>query len=410
MASPEPAPPAAPPSFIQAGTPAFRRVNVAMLAAGFSTFALMYSVQPLMPLFSAEFGVGPASAAMALSLTTGMLAVAMLFASALSESLGRKPVMVASLLVSAALTTVSAMVPGWDQFLALRALQGLTFSGLPAVAMAYVSEEVDPKSSGYAMGLYISGSALGGMGGRVITGLLADLGSWRWAVAAIGLLGLAAAVLFWRLLPPSRHFRRQALAPRAMLVAFVEHLRDPGLRLLFLQGALLMGSLVTVYNFLGFRLLGPEFGLSQAVVGLVSLCYLVGVGSSTLVGRLADRLGRARIFWIMVVVMLAGLALTLAGALPLVIGGLAVLTFGFFGAHSLASSWVGRRAQRARAQASSLYLFSYYMGGSVIGALGGLCWSAGGWPGIAALAGGLLLTALAGAARLAVLRPRATPD
>ena len=69
-------------------------------------------------------------------------------------------------------------------------LIGITLSGLPAVAMAYVSEEVDPKSIGLAMGLFIGGNAIGGMAGRIIGGVLTDLGSWRLAVGLIGAIGL----------------------------------------------------------------------------------------------------------------------------------------------------------------------------------------------------------------------------
>jgi YNFM family putative membrane transporter len=83
-----------------------------------------------------------------------------------------------------------------------------------------------------------------------------------------------------------------------------------------------------------------------------------------------------------------------------------VLTFGFFGAHSVASSWVGRRAVQARAQASSLYLFFYYFGSSVVGSLGGIAWADWGWPGVTVLIGALSLAALAIALRLVLLPPR----
>lgn len=55
--------------------------------------------------------------------------------------------------------------------------------------------------------------------------------------------------------------------------------------------------------------------------------------------------------------MLAGVLITLLPNLRLIIPGILLLTFGFFGAHSIASSWVSKRAKVARAQASSLYLF-----------------------------------------------------
>ncbi|NMW25861.1 MFS transporter, partial [Rhodanobacter denitrificans] len=159
---------------IHHGTPVFRRTNLALFAAGFATFGLLYCVQPLMPEFSRDYGVSEAGAALSLSLTTGVLAFAMLFAGALSDAWGRKSVMVVSLLSSAVLVLVTAVMPDWTALLLVRTLLGLTLSGLPAVAMTYLSEEMHVESIGLGMGLYISGSAVGGMGGRLITGVLAD--------------------------------------------------------------------------------------------------------------------------------------------------------------------------------------------------------------------------------------------
>ncbi len=223
-------------AFIERDTPAFIRANLALFCAGFATFALLYCVQPLMPEFSRDFAIGPVSASLALSLTTGSIAVSILLASAVSETLGRKPVMIVALLASAALTIATAAAPSWPWLLAARALMGVTLSGLPAVAMAYVAEEMHPRSIGLAMGLYIGGSGLGGMAGRLLTGVLTDLAGWRMAILAIGLLGIAAGLVFWASLPPSRHFVRQAPKLRPLLAGFGLHLRDLVLRRLFAEG------------------------------------------------------------------------------------------------------------------------------------------------------------------------------
>ena len=391
--------------YIERGTAAFLRTNLAFFCAGIATFALLYCVQPMMPVFSGVFGVSPAAASLSLSLPTAAMAVCMLVASAVSEAVGRKPVMLASVFASSAITIACAFVPGWEAFLALRLVQGLLLSGLPAVAMAFIAEEVHPRSSGYAMGLYISGSALGGMLGRVISGVLMEYGGWRLAIGGIGGLGMAAALVFWQCLPPSRHFTARPLLLRGLAENFALHLRDGGLRWLFLVGFLLMGAFVTVYNYIGYRLLAPPFGLSHLLVGSVFTVYLVGIASSTFIGGLADRFGRRRLLWVILLAMLGGLALMSLDWLPAVVGGLAVMTFCFFGAHSLASSWVGRRARLARAQASSLYLFCYYMGSSVVGAAGGVAWSGLGWPGVTWLVGGCLALALVAGLRLSRLQP-----
>jgi YNFM family putative membrane transporter len=394
------------PGQIERGTPAFRRTTIALGTAGFSTFALLYSIQPLLPVFSQQFRVSAAGASLSLSLTTGLMAVCMLLASSVSESVGRKPVMVASVLASSGLMILSAMVPQWWQFLVLRAFMGVTLSGLPAVAMAYVAEEIDPRHTGLSMGLYIGGNALGGMSGRLLIGVLADHTGWRLAILIIGLASTAGNLIFWRILPPSRNFRPRRFSLESLTSAFLGHLRDSALLMLFAEGFLLMGGFVAIYNYLGYRLLAPPFDLSQAEVGLIFSAYLVGIFSSAWMGNLGNRLGRRHVLW--VVIMLVGTALTEARSVILIILGVIVVTFGFFGAHSIASGWVSARARHAKAQASSLYLFFYYLGSSVVGTTGGVFMGHFGWTGVTVMTGTLILIGLFLSRRLSHIQPLAT--
>ena len=394
---------------IRHGTPLFRQANLALFAAGIATFGLLYCVQPLMPQFSRDYGVSAATSALSLSLTTGVLAFAMLFAGAVSDAWGRKSVMTVSLLSSAVLMLLITVTPGWASLLVLRTLLGLTLGGLPAVAMTWLSEEMHPDSIGLGMGLYISGNAIGGMSGRLITGVLADFFDWRVGVAVVALIGLLSGLMFWRLLPPSRHFVRRPLHARALLGRFAGVFRDAGLPWMFAEGFLLLGAFVTVYNYIGYRLLAPPYNLSQTVVGLIFSVYLIGTFSSAWMGHLAGRLGRRRVLWTTFALMLAGIGLSMFHSLWLVVAGIVAITFGFFGGHSIVSSWVGRRAGSAKAQASSLYLFTYYMGSSIAGAGGGLFYAADGWNGLARFVGALVLAGLLIAWRLSRLPPLPGP-
>lgn len=395
--------------FIARGTREFRRTTVALFAAGFTTFALIYCVQPIMPVFSRQFGVGPAAASLALSLTTQSLAVSMLIASSLSEVFGRKPVMVVSLCASSLLMVASAFAPAWTSLLILRALAGVAFSGLPATAMAYVGEEMDRPSLGLAMGLYIGGTGLGALGGRFIVGFMTDVASWRAGLLTVGLLALASTTVFTAYLPRSRHFSPRPLDGVALLRSFLAHLREPRLLLMFLEGFLLLGVFVAMYNYIGYRLMAPPYGFSQTTVGLIFGIALVGIVSSAWVGDLAGRLGRHNVLWVFVVLILASVLLTLPDELPLIIAGMALLTFAFYGAHSILSSWVGLQARQAKAQASSLYLFAYYSGSSAIGSLGGLAWEREGWSGVVAMAAAVLAIALFAALALLHLARRNAP-
>ncbi|WP_454242156.1 MFS transporter [Pseudomonas sp. HLS-6 TE3448] len=389
--------------WIEKGTPAFMRTVLALFCGGFATFALLYCVQPMMPLLSREFSINAAQSSLVLSVSTALLAFGLLVTGPVSDRIGRKPVMVAALFCAALCTIASALMPTWEGVLAMRALVGLSLSGLAAVAMTYLSEEIYPQHLGLAMGLYIGGNAIGGMSGRLITGVLIDFVSWHTALLAIGGLALIAAVLFWKMLPESRNFRARPLNPRSLLDGFTLHFRDAGLPWLFLEAFLLMGAFVTLFNYIGYRLLAEPYHMNQALVGLLSVVYLSGIYSSAQIGALADKLGRRKVFWATIVLMFGGLLLTLLEPLPLVVIGMLIFTFGFFGAHSVASSWIGRRAFKAKGQASSLYLFSYYAGSSVAGTAGGVFWHQGGWNGIGLFIGSLLVIALLVALHLSKL-------
>jgi YNFM family putative membrane transporter len=103
--------------------------------------------------------------------------------------------------------------------------------------------------------------------------------------------------------------------------------------------------------------------------------------------------------------MLGGLLLTLAPGVVVIVAGMGVFTFGFFASHSVASSWVGRRARPPQALASALYLFFYYLGSSVVGWLTGIVWAHARWPGVVLLLGAILALAMAVALRLRGLAP-----
>ena len=386
---------------IARGTPAYRRLTLALLFAGLSTFALLYAAQPLLPTFADTFGLSAEGASLAVSLATGPLAIGILVAGQVSDRIGRRPMMVWAMALAGMFGTLAALAPGWHTLLALRLATGVALSGVPAVAMAYVSEEVDADAIGPAMGLYIAGSAVGGMAGRLGVSLVADLAGWRWGLATVGLAGLGLAEGFRRLAPDSRGFTATSRQPGATAALF----RDAALPWLYGEAFVLMGAFVTIYNYAAFRLTTPPYRLSNASVGAIFLLYLLGSASAAWFGGLAGRLGRRRVFAVPVVLLIGGILLTAATPLTLVIVGIAVVTVGFFGAHSIASAWVGRRARAARGQAAALYLFFYYLGSSVLGSAGGIAWSRGGWSGVTLFCAALGALALLGAIRLAFVAP-----
>lgn len=381
--------------YIRYGTQEYQRAGLALFLAGFASFSLIYCVQPLLPEFAQVFSLTPAQSSLALSLTTGLLAVAILLAGAFSQALGRKRLMFASMMTAALLNLLASVAPDWDSLLAARALEGFILGGVPAVAMAWLAEEMDPKDLGKAMGLYVGGTAFGGMMGRVGMGMLVEYTSWRMAMGVLGGLCLLSAIGFLLLLPASRHFApRRGASLHSHLGIWAGHLRNAGLLQIYAIGFIMTGIFVTLFNYATFRLSAMPYGLNQTQISFIFLVFAFGIVSSSLAGRFADRFGRQPVLTSGFLMIFCGVMLTLLTPLIGILSGIALVTIGFFICHSVTSSSIGPLAGLSKGHASALYLLFYYMGSSIVGPIGGWFWQHGGWESIVGLTALLALMGL----------------
>ena len=350
------------------GTIEYRRASIGMLLVGLAIFSSLYATQALLPTLTREMGIDPSTAALTVSAATGALAVCVVPASILSEKFGRGRVLVISALAATALGLTLPLAQSIEQLVVLRSLQGALLAGTPAVAMAWLSEELDERDLAGAMGLYIAGTSVGGLTGRLIPAFMLEVTDWRWALATSAAVSLALAVATAILLPEQRNFRPKAsIRPGAEVRAVAGHLRNPRLVGLVATAFIAMGVFVSMYNFFGFRAIN-DFGLAPSLAGLTYVMYLSGTWSSARAGSFVSRFGRGRVVLAAAVLMLTGALIGSSGNLIVTLVGLLIFTASFFALHSTASGWVGLIAEKDRAEASSLYVFCYYMGSSLLGA------------------------------------------
>jgi predicted MFS family arabinose efflux permease len=391
---------------------AYGRILAGLGFAGVATFAQLYSTQAVLPIMASDLQITAAEAALTISLATVGLALTVIPWSFLADRIGRIKAMALGMSAATVLGLLVPLATSFAMLLSLRLVEGMALGGIPAIAIAYLNEEVNKAHAALAAGSYVAGTTLGGLAGRLVAGPAGELWGWRAAALAVSVLATVAAILFLVLVPKARGFTPAGAAGLRRAVRTLSgHVRTPRLLALYIQAFLMMGGFVAVYNYLSFRLSGEPFSLPTSVISLIFLAYLSGTVSSRWAAGLTLRYGRRNVLLAGVLLMIAGLALTLTPLLALILAGLLVFTGGFFAAHSIGAGWTGSIATTGRAQAASLYNLAYYLGSSVIGWAGGLVFQSLGWT---ALALTVILLACLTAVTIAVVHPRveghAPPD
>lgn len=369
---------------IEANSNAYWRATLALCVGSFMIFANVYVTQPLLPTLAAEFGVSALESSWTFTVTTLTLGLSLIVYGALSDALGRRGIMILTLSGVVACGVGLSLVEDYQGLLILRALQGLMLGGLPAIAIAYMNDEYSPRALGLAVGLYIGGNTLGGIGGRLIGGFVGDWLGWQGAFVAMAGVSLLCLTIFITLLPKSQHFEPRPLRPRPMAAAMAAHLRNPRLLTAYLIGGLNFFIFINQYSYITFVLADEPYHLPASLLGMLFLTYLTGTFGSAISGKVADYLPQTRAMSLGILVLMLGSLVTLSESIWLIILGFFMNSFGFFFCHSTASSWVSRNATQAKASASALYLVFYYVGASTGGFYLQPFWSVWHWPGVIA--------------------------
>ncbi|MFB5660765.1 MFS transporter [Alteribacillus sp. HJP-4] len=363
-------------------TAVFWRATIALGASSFLVFANLYFPQPLLPLFTNEFGVTETVSSLIISISLFVLGISFFLYTALSDAYGRRVIIFVTMTLGVAGTILLSIVPSFEWLLAVRVLQAAALAGVPVAAMAYISEEYAVRAMTVAVGIYISANSLGGMGGRFISGVLTDAFDWRTAFLVMGAISVVVFFIVLLLLPRSNQFQARPFQLKALFRDNKRHIKRPAMKLAYIIGGLHFFVFIGVFNFITYYLSGEPFSVSTAVLGMLFLTYGAGTISSTLAGKAAHIWKQTVCMFFGIACMASSILLTLIPVFPVIILALLLLSFGFFFVHSSSSSWVTRHAKEAKASASGLYLTAYYLGGSLGSFYYGLLWPSFGWNGI----------------------------
>lgn len=360
---------------------AYKKATAAIMLAGAAAFSMEYCLQPVISRIAATFALSAAQASLPVSAAMFGMALTLLALTAFADRLPRRKLLTASLIVS---SLVMSGIVFTASFYAVVAL-------VPVLAMAYVNEEFGPQNVSAGIGMYVCGTTLGGLSGRILASILTDFFSWQVAVAILSIIAALIGILVYILLPYEQHALKKQSSGFSTEVFSKE---NKNLFYLCAAAFCMIGSFVAVYNFIAYVLINAPYNLSQSVIGFLFAVQLFGTFSSALAGRLGARYSARKTIAAFLALLAFGAILTLHEALIIKIDGLSILTIGLFGAHSSACGWSASLIKNGKAAAGSLYMFCYYSGASILGSLGGVFYARLGWHGVVFMSAAAALLAL----------------
>jgi YNFM family putative membrane transporter len=364
---------------IKKGNKEFNKLTRGIFLSGLSCFMQLYLFQPILPAIGKEFSINPAESSFTVSFSTIGIAAGLFAGALFADRISRKRLIGLALVCSSILTVFSAFVTSFPILISVNLVKGFLLSGSASVAMTYIAEEVHPSAMGKATSLYITGNAIGGMSGRIVATLIAGWFSWRWAAGTIGVLCFIFGIMFISEVPDSRHFSPYKTNTVQKLKVMKMYLRHPLLLSLYTLAALLLGSFVSIYNYLSYRMQAAPFFLPHQILAMFYLMYIAGSVGSIFAGTLSDKFSSHKVLPGMVALALAGLLLMLTSNIILILLGLGIFTASFFGAHTLASKIVAMYSKTDKPASISLYFLFYYAGSSILGTGSGVIMHKYGW-------------------------------
>lgn len=355
--------------------------------------ANVYYNQPLLGILAREFGVTEKDISLVPALTLIGYALGILFLVPLGDMMERRKLLQISLFAAGSFAVGIAFCTSYYVLCTLSFLLGF-FNVSGSVLIPFAANLSKPQERGRVVGTVLSGILLGSLIARTLAGVLAQHFGWKSVFFFAGgtsyILMIAMAFALPASIPSFSGSYKNLIFSMGKLVRDLPIAREAAL-----IGAIVFSTFSAFWTTLTFLLEGEPFNYSPQTIGFFGALGMIGALAAPLAGRYADKKGPAATIRLGLYCTM-GAFLLLAVSATQVIGliiGVLVLDLGVQVAHISNQSRIFELNAEARSRLSTIYVFSYFCGGSLGSYLGTLLWSWGGWP--AVCVGGLAMCAIA---------------
>lgn len=362
-----------------------------MSLAAAAAVANIYYNQPMLADMMRSFRVGPREIGLVATCTQLGYAIGMPLFVPLGDIVERRRLLVSLFLAVAASLVATAMAQNLVWIVAASFLVGVT-TVIAQIMIPLAAELAPPGQQGRTIGMILSGALLGILLARTISGTVAKYFGWRmmyWVAAVVALL----FALLLQLQLPRVPGKSGITYKRLIRSIFRLVLEQPKLRQVSFLAAMFFASFIAFWTTLVFLLETPPYHYGSQTAGLFGLVGATGVMVAPIAGRQADRRSPRFVVGIALVVVLAAFAVfwLLGFQLWGLVLGVILLDAGVQGAQVANQSSVLALLPEARNRVNTVYMISYFTGGSIGSLLGSWAWGRWHWHGVCGCGVGFIL-------------------
>jgi len=355
-------------------------------------FSTIYTPQAILPTLEKVFNI---SIAETNSLLFGMIFTLMIttpFYIIVSNHWRKKKIMVYSTFFLFIAVAISAFATNFYVLLFSRILQGIFIPGITAIMLSYVQDIYPEKTRGQGMGIYMSATSFGAVIGRLLAGWITSLYSWRIAFATFAILLLIALISMIYGLPSDekKNISKKIIVKKNIL-NYIFNLKIISILII---PSVVFFSFMAITTFATYHLAESPFNLTSGQIGNLFLVLLIGVFVSPIAGKYSDTIGRVKILYFGISVLIIGITLSLVQSYLFVIIGVGLVTVGMFSVQSVVPTYLGDLAPNDRATLAILYQTFFYLGGALGTLVPALVWESYHFNGVAIFCVLLLLVGI----------------
>ena len=368
-----------------------RSLLLAMAIIAGLTVANCYYNQPLLEMIRHDMGVSQHEANLITVVTQIGYALGLCLLIPMGDLYSRRRIIVANMTVAAIMAIIIAVAHKvwivWGASLLLGAC-----SVIPQFFIPIAGQYSEEKHKSRNMGIVLSGLLTGILASRVVSGYVGEWLGWREMFFIAALVMILCMFLTLKIMPQIKS--NYVGTYKGLMVSVFNIVKNNGrIRLYTVRAAFSFGSMMAIWSCLAFRLAQAPFFSGSEMVGTLGMCGIAGALVACGVGKLVNQWGirKMSIYGACLQLVAWSVAYLFGDTFMGLVVAIILVDVGLQCLQLSNQSGCIQEIPQASNRANTIFMTTYFIGGSFGTYCAGLAWTHEGWMGVCAV-GAILAT------------------